>query len=582
MVIKMKRWLKRRFALSDEGVVAVIAGSIETALENIACMVPVGLLFLLVKDLLNDTVATHTFFYIAGSAICLAVILVIAYFQYNGTYLATYVETGKRRILLAEKLRKIPLAYFAKRDLADLTTSLMNDCDVLEKSQSHFLPPLIGAVISTTLMSCMLFFLDWKMAVSVLWVLPISFVLILCSSRVQNHLMKKTTDARVSYESGIQECIEAADDLRSNNAEKLYLEGLEQKIKAFEKHSIWAEFGKASFIAASGLILRFGIATTVFMGAALLIDREIDLFTFLFFMLIVSRIYDPLDAALQNLAMIVSTNTNTARMNEILDQKVQDGAKELTNKGYDIVFKNVVFAYENGEKVLDGVSFTAKQGEVTALVGPSGGGKTTVSRLAARFWDVTGGQITVGGMDVKKTDPETLMSLYSIVFQDVTLFHNTILENIRIGNPKATDEEVMAAAKLANVDEIARKFPDGWNTMIGENGDRLSGGERQRISIARAFLKNAPIILLDEATASLDVENETLIQNALSQLIKDKTVLVIAHRMRSVAAADQIIVLKDGKVSENGTPEKLLKQNSIFANMCRLQAESLDWTLSNG
>lgn len=578
----MKRWLKRRFALSDEGVVAVIAGSIETALENIACMVPVGLLFLLVKDLLNDTVATHTFFYIAGSAICLAVILVIAYFQYNGTYLATYVETGKRRILLAEKLRKIPLAYFAKRDLADLTTSLMNDCDVLEKSQSHFLPPLIGAVISTTLMSCMLFFLDWKMAVSVLWVLPISFVLILCSSRVQNHLMKKTTDARVSYESGIQECIEAADDLRSNNAEKLYLEGLEQKIKAFEKHSIWAEFGKASFIAASGLILRFGIATTVFMGAALLIDREIDLFTFLFFMLIVSRIYDPLDAALQNLAMIVSTNTNTARMNEILDQKVQDGAKELTNKGYDIVFKNVVFAYENGEKVLDGVSFTAKQGEVTALVGPSGGGKTTVSRLAARFWNVTGGQITVGGMDVKKTDPETLMSLYSIVFQDVTLFHNTILENIRIGNPKATDEEVMAAAKLANVDEIARKFPDGWNTMIGENGDRLSGGERQRISIARAFLKNAPIILLDEATASLDVENETLIQNALSQLIKDKTVLVIAHRMRSVAAADQIIVLKDGKVSENGTPEKLLKQNSIFANMCRLQAESLDWTLSNG
>lgn len=577
----MKRWLKRRFALSDEGVVAVIAGSIETALENIACMVPVGLLFLLVKDLLNNTVATHTFFYIAGSAICLAVILVIAYFQYNGTYLATYVETGKRRILLAEKLRKIPLAYFAKRDLADLTTSLMNDCDVLEKSQSHFLPPLIGAVISTTLMSCMLFFLDWKMAVSVLWVLPISFVLILCSSRVQNHLMKKTTDARVSYESGIQECIEAADDLRSNNAEKLYLEGLEQKIKAFEKHSIWAEFGKASFIAASGLILRFGIATTVFMGAALLIDREIDLFTFLFFMLIVSRIYDPLDAALQNLAMIVSTNTNTARMNEILDQKVQDGAKELTNKGYDIVFKNVVFAYENGEKVLDGVSFTAKQGEVTALVGPSGGGKTTVSRLAARFWDVTGGQITVGGMDVKKTDPETLMSLYSIVFQDVTLFHNTILENIRIGNPKATDEEVMAAAKLANVDEIARKFPDGWNTMIGENGDRLSGGERQRISIARAFLKNAPIILLDEATASLDVENETLIQNALSQLIKDKTVLVIAHRMRSVAAADQIIVLKDGKVSENGTPEKLLKQNSIFANMCRLQAESLDWTLSN-
>lgn len=575
----MKKWLKRRFALSDEGATAVLTGSIETALLNIACVLPVGLLFLLVKDLLDQKTGEYTMLYMAGSVICLAAILVIGYFQYNGTYLATYVETGKRRIALAEKLRKIPLSYFGKKDLADLTTSLMNDCDVLEKSQSHFLPPLIGAMISTTLMACMLFAFEWKMALAVLWVLPVSFVLILCSAKVQNTLMRKTSDARVAYENGIQECIEAGDDLRSNNAEEAYLKGLEKKIKAFEKHSIWAEFGKASFIAASGLVLRFGIATTVLTGASLLIGGKIDLFLFLFFMLIVSRIYDPLDASLQNLAMIVSTHTDTERMNEILDQKVQSGEKALTNEGYDIIFENVAFAYEDGEKVLDQVSFTAKQGEVTALVGPSGGGKTTVSRLAARFWDVTEGKITVGGMDVNRTDPETLMSLFSIVFQDVTLFHNTILENIRIGNPKASDEEVIAAAKLANVDEFAEKLPDGWNTMIGENGDRLSGGERQRISIARAFLKDAPIILLDEATASLDVENETQIQTALSKLIKDKTVIVIAHRMRSIAAADQIIVLKDGRVSENGAPKELLSQDSIFANMCRQQAESQDWTL---
>lgn len=363
----MKKWLKRRFALSDEGATAVLTGSIETALLNIACVLPVGLLFLLVKDLLDQKTGEYTMLYMAGSVICLAAILVIGYFQYNGTYLATYVETGKRRIALAEKLRKIPLSYFGKKDLADLTTSLMNDCDVLEKSQSHFLPPLIGAMISTTLMACMLFAFEWKMALAVLWVLPVSFVLILCSAKVQNALMRKTSDARVAYENGIQECIEAGDDLRSNNAEEAYLKGLEKKIKVFEKHSIWAEFGKASFIAASGLVLRFGIATTVLTGASLLIDGKIDLFLFLFFMLIVSRIYDPLDASLQNLAMIVSTHTNTERMNEILDQKVQSGEKALTNEGYDITFENVSFAYEDGEKVLDRVSFTAKQGEVRRL-----------------------------------------------------------------------------------------------------------------------------------------------------------------------------------------------------------------------
>ena len=577
----MKKWLKRRFALSDEGASAIITGSIETALQNISFMLPVGLLFLLIQDLMNDTMREHTVIYLAGSIICCLIILIISHFQYNSTYMATYVETGKRRITLAEKLRQIPLSYFGKKDLADLTTSIMNDCDVLEKSQSHFVPPLIGSMISTTFITLMLFIFNWKMALAILWVLPVSFLIILCSSGVQNKLMKKTSDSKIDYESGIQECIEAANDLHANNAENDYLDKLEEKIKTYEKHSVWAEFGKASFITASGLVLRLGTATTVLVGAALLIGGSIDLLTFLFFMLIVSRIYDPLDASLQNLAMIISTNTNTGRINEIFDQKIQEGSKSLTNKGYDISFENVEFSYENGESVLDGVSFTAKQGQVTALVGPSGGGKTTVSRLAARFWDITKGQITIGGMDVSKTDSETLMSLFSIVFQDVTLFNNTILENIRIGRSDATDEEVIAAAKLANVDEFAEKLPEKWNAVIGENGSQLSGGERQRISIARAFLKDAPIILLDEATASLDVENETLIQTALSKLIKDKTVLIIAHRMRSIATADQIIVLKNGIVSEKGSPAELLKENGLFAAMCRLQSESAGWTLAS-
>lgn len=575
----MKNWLKRRFALSDTGANSVIIGSIETALQNISFMMPVGLLILLIKDLMNNTFGNHMPIYIGGSIGCLVFIYIIAHFQYNGTYLATYEETGKRRIKLAEKLRLIPLSYFSKKDLADLTTSIMNDCDILEKSQSHFVPPLFGSMISTTIVTIMLFAVNVKLSLSMLWVLPISFLIIIFSSKVQNNLSGKTSKSRVAYESGIQECIEVSNDLHTNNAEEDYLVTLENKIKGFEKNSVWAEFGKATFITASSLVLRLGIATTIILSSSLLIKSEIDLFTFVFFMLVVSRIYDPLDSSLQSLALLISTNSNIERINEILDTEIQTGEDKLTNKGYDIEFKNVSFAYEDGKNVLKDVSFVAKQGKVTALVGPSGGGKTTVSRLSCRFWDATGGTITIGGMDISKVDPEKLLSLFSIVFQDVTLFNNTILENIRIGKKDATDEEVIRAAKLANVDEFAEKFPDKWNTMIGENGNNLSGGQRQRISIARAFLKNSPIILLDEATASLDVENETYIQNALSKLTKDKTVLIIAHRMRSIAKADKIVLLKDGVIAESGSPDELIQKSGLFAKMCELQNGSSNWTL---
>ena len=577
----MIRRLQKRYALSEQGAKDLIKGCFACVLQNISFMFPVGLLYCMVSDLMNGGVPESRLpFYIVGCILCVGLILLTTYFQYNATYFATYTESGVRRITLAERLRKIPLSFFGKKDLADLTSTIMADCTFLEQSFSHFIPELAGSIISTVLIAVSLLFYDWRMALAALWVMPVAFGIVGFSAKVQEGFNQKSMDAKMACADGIQECIETVQDLKANNAEKEYLKGLEKKIRAVEHRSILNEFGLAAFVVSASLVLKLGIATVALAGSVLLMQGSLDILTFFLFLLVVSRLYDPLQGALQNLAAVISTRTNIARMNEILDHPIQQGKNSLSNKGYDITFDHVGFAYNTGETVLKDVSFTAKQGEVTALVGPSGGGKTTVSRLAARFWDVSRGKITVGGMDVSKVDPETLLSLYSIVFQDVTLFDNTILENIRIGNKDATDEEVLAAARLANVDEFAERLPDKWNTNIGENGCELSGGERQRISIARAFLKNAPIILLDEATASLDVENETLIQTALSRLIKDKTVLVIAHRMRTVAGADKIVVLSDGMVAEEGDPDTLLRQDGIYTRMVKLQTESQNWTLA--
>ena len=576
----MIKTLQRRFALSRQGAVDLIKGCIACVLQDISFMLPVGLLYNFVIDIMNGGVnGSRIAFYGVGALVCLCLIFVVTWFQYNATYLATYVESGVRRISLAEQLRKIPLSFFGKKDLADLTNSIMGDCATLEQAFSHYLTALAGSLISTTLVAICLFAIDFRMALAAVWVLPIAFTITFLSARIQEYFNRKSVAANVALESGVQECIESLQDLKANNAEESYLKGLDKKIDNVEKRHIITELGTALFVVSSTLILKFGIATVALVGSALLIRGEIDIPLFFMFLLVASRLYDPMQAALQNLAAIIAMRTNVARMNEILEYPVQTGNDTLTNSGYDVVFDHVGFAYPGGEVVLKDVSFTAKQGEVTALVGPSGGGKTTVSRLAARFWDIRKGKITVGGMNVAKIEPEKLMSLYSIVFQDVTLFDNTIMENIRLGKKGATDEEVMAAARLANVDEFAEKLPDKWNTNIGENGCELSGGERQRISIARAFLKDAPIILLDEATASLDVENETLIQTALSRLIKDKTVLVIAHRMRTVAGADKIVVLADGVVAEQGTPGELYKKNGIYARMVDLQSASGKWKI---
>ena len=576
----MIKALQRRFALSRQGAVDLIKGCIACVAQDISFMIPVGLLYMFVMDMMNGGVnGSRIALYAAGVLVCLCFIFVVTYFQYNATYLATYVESGVRRISLAEQLRKIPLSFFGKKDLADLTNSIMGDCATLETAFSHYVPALAGSLISTTLIAGCLFAYDWRMALAAVWVLPVAFTITFFSGRIQEYFNRKSVAANVALESGVQECIESLQDLKAYNAEKAYLKELNKKIDYVEKRHIITELGTALFVVSSTLILKFGIATVALVGSVLLVQGEIEIPLFFLFLLVASRLYAPLEGALQNLAAVISTKTNIDRMNEILDHPIQTGNEQLTNKGYDIVFDRVGFAYHTGETVLKNVSFTAKQGEVTALVGPSGGGKTTVSRLAARFWDIGKGKITVGGMDVSQIEPETLLSLYSIVFQDVTLFNNTILENIRIGRKDATDEEVIQAARLANCEEFALKLPDGYNSMIGENGCELSGGERQRISIARAFLKNAPIILLDEATASLDVENETLIQTALSRLIKNKTVLVIAHRMRTVSGADKVVVLSDGIVAEQGTSEELIQTGKIYPHMMQLQMMSGGWEI---
>lgn len=577
--MKLREKLMHKYALSEKGASDMIKAFVSVTISDLVLMVPISMLYFLVEDYMNGTLAGKGMFYLAGCLISMILIAVTTYIQYNATFLSTYVESGVRRITLAEKLRKIHLSFFGKKDLSDLTSTIMADCAMMETASSHFIPELVGACISTTLVAIGLFFFDWRMAIAALWVLPVSFAIVICSEKVQDKLNKKQMDYKMACADGIQEGLESVRDLQAYNYQDDYMNGLDTKIHAVEKHAIVTELGMALFVGSAQMILKLGIATVALTGGYLLARGKIDIITFFMFLMVVSRIYDPMQVSLQNVAAINAAGVQSDRLDEILSHDVQEGTTVLDNKGYDIEFKNVRFSYDTKETVLKNVSFVANQGEVTALIGPSGGGKTTVSRLASRFWEVDCGTITVGGMDISRIDPETLMSLYSIVFQDVTLFNNTVMENIRIGKKDATDEEVIQAAKLAHCDEFIKKLSKGYDTVIGENGSELSGGERQRISIARAFLKDAPIILLDEATASLDVDNETFIQESLSRLIKDKTVMIIAHRMRTVANADKIVVLKDGVVAESGSPAELEKQNGIYKGMVNTQMLATEWNL---
>ena len=570
--------LRHKYALSQQGARDLVKSCLASAGMDIVLMLPVGLLFFLVKDLMEGH-PLNTWGYVWKIALCLVAIAVMEFIKYNKQFTSVYLESGRRRIALAEKLRRLPLSFFGKKDLADLTSTIMADAATIETGTSHWVPELIGSMISTTLIGISLFFFDWRMALAAVWVIPIAIAIVLFSAKFQNRYNRRNVQAKVDLADHIQEGLEAFQDIRANDAEKKYLDDLFPRIDLVERRAIEAELGVAYFVVSGQMVLKLGIATVALTGAYLLAGGGLNVLTLFMFLLVASRLYDPMSGSLINLGAVVSLGVQCERMDEILCHEEQRGTESLSNKGYDVEFKDVRFAYDTSEIVLDGVSFTARQGEVTALIGPSGSGKTTVSRLASRFWDIPSGTITIGGMDISKIDPETLMSLYSIVFQDVTLFNNTVLENIRIGRKDATDEEVIAAARLAHVDAFAEKMPDGWNSLIGENGSELSGGERQRISIARAFLKDAPIILLDEATASLDVENETFIQESLSRLVKDKTVIIIAHRMRTVAGADKIVVLKDGRVAECGTPADLTASGGFYKKMQELQQGALGWNL---
>ena len=570
--------LQHKYALSEKGTKDMLRAFVAVTIANLVLMLPVGLLYYLASYLLEGDVPRAKIpFFTVSIIVVLILIAASTVFQYMSTFYSTYVESGVRRRTLAEKLRKIPLSFFGKKDLADLTNTIMSDCALLETASSHWIPELVGAIISTTLIVISLFFFDWRMALAAVWVMPVAFLIVLYSRKVMGKVYERTMQYRISCQDGIQEGLETLRDLRSYNMTDTYMSGLETKIQAVEKNAIFVEFTNAAFVCSAQMILKLGIGTVAVVGSVLLMNGQITVLTFFMFLLVVTRMYEPLQISLQNLSAIISADTNCKRMDEILSYEEQEGSEELTNDGYDIQFDHVSFAYKDGEQVLSDVSFMAKRGKVTALIGPSGGGKTTVTRLAARFWDNDRGSITVGGMKVTDIDPEKLLSLYSIVFQDVTLFNDTIMENIRIGRQGATDEEVMEAARLAHCDEFVERMPEKWNTMIGENGSELSGGERQRISIARAFLKDAPIILMDEATASLDVDNESFIQESISKLICDKTVLIIAHRMRTVDGVDKIVVLKDGTVAEQGSPAELKQTDGIYKHMVEMQMESAAW-----
>ena len=580
--VKMIEKLKHKYALSTQGAKDMIKACISVTVTNIALMMTASVLYMLIRDLLSRDLSLGKLpLYLIMSAVILILVAVTNFIQYNMTFLTTYRESGVRRTSIAERLRRLPLSYFGKKNLADLTQNILGDCAQIETASSHWIPEIIGALISTTLVGLSLFiFFDWRMVLASFWVIPVSLGIVLSCSGLEKKAVKKNHAVKLDMSDSVQECLESIRDLRANNTEDRYMDMLEGKIRKVEKMALFTELKMAVYVNSASIILKLGIGTTAIVGGVLFAQGSIDILTFFMFLMLVARLYDPMQITLQNFAAVISVELQSERLDEVLSHEIQTGSEQKTNNGYDIVFDHVGFKYSDDTDVLKDVSFTAKQGEVTALIGPSGGGKTTISRLAARFWDVSEGKITLGGEDISKIDPETLLSDYSIVFQDVILFNNSIKENIRIGREGASDEEIMRAAKLANCEEFINKLPNGYDTFIGENGSELSGGERQRISIARAFLKDAPIILLDEATASLDAENETVIQEALSRLIKDKTVLIIAHRMRTIANADHIVVLKDGVVAEQGSPEELSAYDSIYSKMTSQQRMSQSWTMA--
>ena len=573
---------QRKYALTGQGVENVKKGTFWTVIVNLVVMGGVSILYLVMSGLMaaltGGASLPRVLPVLAGLVIFALLSFLTHLQQYKATYGLVYREVKATRLRLAERLRKLPLGYFGKRDLADLTETLMGDVNRMEHVWSHVLGYLYGSYISTAVIAVCLLWYDWRLAIACLWGVPVAFVLLFGSRKSTERQAEQTKEAAVRVSDGMQEALENVREIRAANQEERYLAGLYRKIDDHERIMIRGELVTGLFINGASVIMRLGVATTILVGAQFILAGQIDFMLLFLFLMVITRIYAPFDQSLALIAELFVSQVSADRMNGLFDTPIAEGTETFCPKGHDIVFDHVDFAYDK-EAVLQDVSFTAREGEITALVGPSGSGKSTCARLAARLWDVTGGSIRVGGVDIAAVDPEMLLSDYSMVFQEVVLFDDTVMENIRLGKRGASDAEVIAAAKAANCQEFVSKLPQGYQTPIGENGAKLSGGERQRISIARALLKDAPIVLLDEATASLDVENETKVQEALSRLLTGKTVLVIAHRMRTVAAADHIVVLKEGKVAQQGTPKELMAQGGLYRRMVELQSESARWNL---
>ena len=573
---------QRKYALTGQGVENVKKGTFWTVIVNLVVMGGVSILYLVMSGLMTALTGgaslPSALPVLAGLGIFVLLSFLTHLQQYKATYGLVYREVKATRLRLAERLRKLPLGYFGKRDLADLTETLMGDVNRMEHVWSHVLGYLYGSYISTAVIAVCLLWYDWRLMIACLWGVPVAFVLLFGSRKSTERQAEQTKEAAVRVSDGMQEALENVREIRAANQEERYLAGLYRKIDDHERIMIRGELVTGLFINGASVIMRLGVATTILVGAQFILAGQIDFMLLFLFLMVITRIYAPFDQSLALIAELFVSQVSADRMNGLFDTPIAEGTETFCPKGHDIVFDHVDFAYDK-EAVLQDVSFTAREGEITALVGPSGSGKSTCARLAARLWDVTGGSIRVGGVDIATVDPEMLLSDYSMVFQEVVLFDDTVMENIRLGKRGASDAEVIAAAKAANCQEFVSKLPQGYQTPIGENGAKLSGGERQRISIARALLKDAPIVLLDEATASLDVENETKVQEALSRLLTGKTVLVIAHRMRTVAAADHIVVLKEGKVAQQGTPKELMAQGGLYRRMVELQSESARWNL---
>ena len=578
--------LRDSLGLTDVGAKNFRRGVFFCTLANLVLMAPIGILFLLVSDFMDHLVAGAPLPalapYLAGCVGILALMVLTQWAEYANTYHKVYEESARKRTDLAEHLRRLPLSFFGRRDLSDLTNAIMKDCSDQERMFMHVMPQLFGTGLSTAIVIVGIFFYDWRLALAAFWVVPAALLVMALTGKHQQRKAQAMEDARLEVADGVQEFLECAQEIRATNRSAAHLDALAAKLDAFERRQVASELTTGVFVTSAQAFLKLGIGTTVFVGATLLVSGQTDFMTYFAFLLVVTRVYDPVNLILQSIGELLSMRLSIRRTQELAAEKPMEGSTDFAPRGHDVVFEDVSFSYGDGEQVLRDVSFTAREGEVTALVGPSGSGKSTVAKLAARFWDADAGSVRVGGVNVADVDPETLLADYAEVFQDVVLFDDTVMGNIRLGRVGATDEEVLAAARAAMCDEFVSRMPQGYDMMIGENGGRLSGGERQRISIARAILKDAPVVLLDEATASLDVENETQVQQALSRLLAGTTVLVIAHRMRTVANADKIVVLKEGRVAEQGAPAELMaREGGLYRRMVELQTEASGWSLAS-